>query len=67
MEILLVYLCLFSLNCILTIYLFRELKLEEQDKIKIKILSWSIIIINFLTLFGTLFLVFHKKIKVFYK
>lgn len=67
MEILLVYLCLFSLNCILTIYLFRELKMEEQDKIKIKLLSWSIILINFLTLFATLFLVFHKKIKVSYK
>jgi len=67
MEILLVYLCILSLNCILTIYLFRELKLEEQEKMKIKILSWSIILINFLTLFGTLFLVFHKKIKVSYK
>ena len=67
MEILLVYLCLFSLNCILTIYLFRELKMEERDKMKIKLLSWSIILINFLTLFGTLFLVFHKKIKVPYK
>jgi hypothetical protein len=67
MEILLVYLCILSLNCILNIYLFRESKMLEQDKMKIKLLSWSIILINFLTLFGTLFLVFHKKIKVSYK
>lgn len=67
MEILLVYLCILSLNCLLEIYLFREKKLEEQDETKIKILSWAIILLNFITLFGTLFLVFHKKIKVSYK
>jgi hypothetical protein len=67
MEILLLYLCILSLNCLLVIYLFRELKLEEHDKMKIKILSWTIILLNFITLFGTLFLVFHKKIKVSYK
>ena len=65
MDVLLIYLLIFSINCVLTIYLFRELKKEEgQDKLKIKIFSWSLISLNFLVLFLTLLLIFHKKINV---
>ena len=64
MDVLLIYLLIFSINCVLTIYLFRELKREENDKLKIKIFSWSLISLNFLVLFLTLLLVFHKKINV---
>ncbi len=64
MDVLLIYLLIFSINCVLTIYLFRELKKEEKDKLKIKIFSWSLISLNFLVLFLTLLLVFHKKINV---
>jgi hypothetical protein len=64
MDVLLIYLLIFSINCVLTIYLFRELKKEEQDNLKIKIFSWSLISLNFLVLFLTLLLIFHKKINV---
>lgn len=64
MEVLLIYLLIFSINCVLTIYLFRELKREEQDKLKIKIFSWSLISLNFLVLFLTLLLVFYKKVNI---
>jgi hypothetical protein len=64
MDVLLIYLLIFSINCVLTIYLFRELKKEEQDKLKIKIFSWSLISLNFLVLFLTLLLVFYKKVNI---
>jgi hypothetical protein len=64
MDVLLIYLLIFSINCVLTIYLFRELKREEQDKLKIKIFSWSLISLNFLVLFLTLLLVFYKKVNI---
>lgn len=64
MDVLLIYLLIFSINCVLTIYLFRELKREENDKLKIKLFSWSLISLNFLVLFLTLLLIFHKKINV---
>ena len=64
MDVLLIYLLIFSINCVLTIYLFRELKKEEKDKLKIKLFSWSLISLNFLVLFLTLLLIFHKKINV---
>lgn len=64
MDVLLIYLLIFSINCVLTIYLFRELKREENDKLKIKIFSWSLISLNFLVLFLTLLLIFHKRINV---
>jgi len=64
MDVLLIYLLIFSINCVLTIYLFRELKREENDKLKIKIFSWSLISLNFLVLFLTLLLIFHKRINI---
>lgn len=64
MDVLLIYLLIFSINCVLTIYLFRELKREENDKLKIKLFSWSLISLNFLVLFLTLLLIFHKRINV---
>lgn len=62
MEILLL-LCLFclSLNCILTIFLYREVKKEEYDKMKIKIMSWSLIIINVMLLIYTLYYIYSRK------
>lgn len=61
MEILLLYLFCLSLNCILTIFLYREVKNEEQDKMKIKIMSWSLIAINILLLIFTLYYIYTKK------
>jgi hypothetical protein len=61
MEILLLYLFCLSLNCILTIFLYREVKKEEQDKMKIKIMSWSLIAINILLLIFTLYYIYTKK------
>jgi|688.fasta_scaffold1345491_2 hypothetical protein len=68
MEILLLYLFIISLNCLLTIFLYRELKSpdDDNDKLKIKYISWSIIIINFITLIITLFAIYSKKIEVNY-
>jgi len=68
MEILLLYLFIISLNCLLTIFLYRELKApdDDNDKLKIKYISWSIIIINFITLIITLFAIYSKKIEVNY-
>lgn len=63
MEILLLYLFCLSLNCILTIFLYREVKNEEQDKMKIKIMSWSLIAINILLLIFTLYYIYTKKKK----
>lgn len=67
MEILLLYLFIISLNCLLTIFLYRELKApDDNDKLKIKYISWSIIIINFITLIITLSVIYSKKIQVNY-
>ena len=61
MEILTLYLFCLSLNCILTIFLHREVKKEEYDKMKIKIMSWSLIIINVLLLVFSLYYLYSKK------
>ncbi len=68
MEILLAYLLLISLNCLLTIYLYRETKKEadDQHKLKIRIMSWSLIAINFIMLIVTLGLIYTKKVQVNY-
>ena len=61
MEILLLYLFCLSLNCILTIFLYREVKNEEFEKMKIIIMSWILIIINVLLLLFTLYYLYSKK------
>ena len=66
MDIILFYLIVLSVNCLLNVFLVREIKMEkkERSEMKIKILSWSLILLNFVSLLVSLYVIYSKKIKV---